>query len=73
MTSSVSRKRSPTELTAPTPWWRPLCQVRIAGFRPFRAATGRSRRVRIRIADAAQAISDALAALARALQNGESG
>jgi hypothetical protein len=35
------------------------------------AASGRSRRVRIRIADGAQAISDALAALARGLRNGE--
>jgi hypothetical protein len=35
------------------------------------AAVGRSTRVRIRIADGAQAISDALAALARSLRNGE--
>ena len=35
------------------------------------AASGRSSRVRIRIADGAQAISDALAALARSLRNGE--
>jgi hypothetical protein len=35
------------------------------------AAGGRSRRVRIRIADGAQAISDALAALARGLRNNE--
>jgi hypothetical protein len=35
------------------------------------AANGRSSRVRIRIADGAQAISDALAALARSLRNGE--
>jgi hypothetical protein len=35
------------------------------------AASGRSTRVRIRIADGAQAISDALAALARSLRNGE--
>jgi|HubBroStandDraft_6_1064221.scaffolds.fasta_scaffold00057_81 hypothetical protein len=35
------------------------------------AASGRSTRFRIRIADGAQAISDALAALARSLRNGE--
>jgi hypothetical protein len=35
------------------------------------AASGRSRRVRVRIADGAQAISDVLAALARGLRNGE--
>ncbi|MFZ0032808.1 MAG: hypothetical protein WB810_06715 [Candidatus Cybelea sp.] len=35
------------------------------------AASGRGSRVRIRIADGAQAISDALAALARSLRNGE--
>ncbi|MGA9946238.1 MAG: hypothetical protein WBP75_14495 [Candidatus Cybelea sp.] len=35
------------------------------------AAVGRSTRVRIRIADGAQAISNALAALARSLRNGE--
>jgi hypothetical protein len=35
------------------------------------ATSGRSRRVRIRIADGAQAISDVLAALARGLRNGE--
>ncbi|MGB6519066.1 MAG: hypothetical protein WBE79_11260 [Candidatus Cybelea sp.] len=34
-------------------------------------AVGRSTRVRIRIADGAQAISNALAALARSLRNGE--
>jgi hypothetical protein len=36
------------------------------------AASGRSTRVRIRIADGAQAMSDALAALARGLRSGES-
>jgi hypothetical protein len=35
------------------------------------AASGRSTRVRIRIADGAQAMSDALAALARSLRSGE--
>jgi hypothetical protein len=35
------------------------------------AASERSTRVRIRIADGAQAMSDALAALARSLRNGE--
>ncbi|MGB8907178.1 MAG: hypothetical protein WCC84_00355 [Candidatus Cybelea sp.] len=35
------------------------------------AASGRDSRVRIRIADGAQAMSDALAALARSLRNGE--
>jgi hypothetical protein len=35
------------------------------------AATGRSTWIRIRIAEGAQAISDALAALARSLRNGE--
>ena len=35
------------------------------------AASGRSTWVRIRIAEGAQAISDALAALARSLRNGE--
>jgi len=35
------------------------------------AASGRSTRVRNRIADGAQAISDALALLARSLRNGE--
>lgn len=36
------------------------------------AASGRSTRVRRRIADGAQAMSDALAALARSLRSGES-
>jgi hypothetical protein len=36
-----------------------------------RAASGRSTRIRIRVAEGAQAISDALAALARSLRNGE--
>jgi hypothetical protein len=35
------------------------------------AASGRSTRARIRIANGAQAISDALAAVARSLRNGE--
>lgn len=35
------------------------------------AATGRNRRVRTRIADGAQAMSDVLAAFARGLRNGE--
>ncbi len=35
------------------------------------AASGRSPRIRIRIAAGAQAMSDALAALARSLRNGE--
>ena len=35
------------------------------------AKSGRSTKVRIRIADVAQAVSDALAALARSLRNGE--
>lgn len=35
------------------------------------AATGRSRRVRTRIADGAQAMSDVLAAFARGLRDGE--
>jgi hypothetical protein len=35
------------------------------------AASGRSTRARMRIADGAQAMSDALAALARSLRNGE--
>ena len=35
------------------------------------AASGRSTRMRRRIADGAQVISDALAALARSLRNGE--
>jgi len=35
------------------------------------AAGGRSPRVRVRIADSAQAMSDVLAALARSLRNGE--
>ena len=35
------------------------------------AASGRGSSVRIRIADGAQAMSDALAALARGLRNGE--
>lgn len=35
------------------------------------AASGRSTRVRIRIADGAQAMSDVLAAIARGLRNGE--
>ena len=35
------------------------------------AASGRSPRIRIRIATGAQAMSDALAALARSLRNGE--
>jgi len=36
-----------------------------------RLASGRNTRVRIRIADSAQAMSDALAALARSLRSGE--
>jgi hypothetical protein len=35
------------------------------------AASGRSTRVRTRIADGAQAVSDVMAALARSLRNGE--
>jgi hypothetical protein len=35
------------------------------------AASGRSMRIRARIAGSAQAMSDALAALARSLRNGE--
>ncbi len=35
------------------------------------ASSGRSPRIRIRIATGAQAMSDALAALARSLRNGE--
>jgi hypothetical protein len=35
------------------------------------APSGRNTRFRVRIADGAQAISDALAALARSLRNGE--
>jgi hypothetical protein len=35
------------------------------------AASGRSSKVRTRVADGAQAVSDALAALARSLRNGE--
>jgi hypothetical protein len=35
------------------------------------AASGRSTRFRIRIADSAQAMSDSLAAVARSLRNGE--
>jgi hypothetical protein len=35
------------------------------------AASGRSTKVRIRIADGAQAMSDVLAAIARGLRNGE--
>jgi hypothetical protein len=35
------------------------------------AASGRSTKVRIRIADGAQAMSDALAAIARGLRNGK--
>jgi hypothetical protein len=35
------------------------------------AASGRSTRIRIRVAEGAQAMSDVLAALARSLRNGE--
>lgn len=35
------------------------------------AASGRTPRIRVRIADGAQVLSDALAALARSLRNGE--
>jgi hypothetical protein len=35
------------------------------------AQSGRSPRIRVRIADGAQVLSDALAALARSLRNGE--
>jgi hypothetical protein len=35
------------------------------------AASGRSTKIRIRVANSAQAISDVLAALARSLRNGE--
>ena len=40
---------------------------RLTGY----AASGRSTWIRIRIAEGAQAISDALAALARSLRNGD--
>jgi hypothetical protein len=62
------------------PWLQAECRIRredvlknARGVRPLPRERGRTRRLRVRIAAGAQAVSDALATLAHRLRNGETG